>query len=166
MMNMNLLVVLTPPSIYHIGYTAFMNFSTVSSTLISMSSAASKTIVSYVVPAPSIWLGWCVLDLNGLHHGLHLMDLDGKLFLIALHWICSMVHLCLLNENGNFNCNWLLLKYPLDSSPTSRTISAWWMTASWTVRYVIVVTNCMSWKMFESYPRLLHGWHAIQFTNG
>ena len=69
-------------------------------TLITMSYAASKTIVSSVVVATYILLigclGCCVLELHRLNHGLNLLDLCDKLLLIVLYCICDMVHLWIL----------------------------------------------------------------------
>ena len=82
------------------GSTASMNSSPVSSMLPTTSYVASKTIVSSVVPVPSIivigWLGCCILELHGLNNGLNMMDMGRNFLLVVLNYICYMVHLWLL----------------------------------------------------------------------
>ena len=93
--------------VYITGYLGSTTSSPVSSMVVTAPYAASKSVVSSVFLSPSIvligWLMCCILYLHGLNHLLHLLEMNGKLPLIFLNFICNMCHLHILNDSRIFN---------------------------------------------------------------
>ena len=127
---------------------------------------------SSVVYAPSIgliiWMGCCVLDVHGLNHGLHLLELGDNLMLVVLHWIWNMVHLWILINDGSFNFQWFLLKYLLELlhqiAHHIRIVRARILNGE-ICSFLWFIICCLE-KQFESHSRLLNCWYEIQFANG